>query len=546
MSLRPQTPPAIPSDTVRIARAAFPKGNPYMQMRDIFGTIYLDTDFADLFPAVGQPAAAPWRLVLVLIMQFAENLTDRQAADAVRARLDWKYALSLELDDPGFDFSVLSEFRSRLVTGKASARLLELMLTQFKQHGLLTARGTQRTDSTHILGAICALNRLELVGRTLQHALEALAKHAPTWLRAQVSSAWFERYRAPLSEYRLPKGTAERTALAETIGRDGHTLLQQLSQSAAPADLRQLPAVIALRQIWEQQYTQREGQLRWRDTAEQPPPNDRIVSPFDLEARWSTKRSVEWRGYKVQLTETCDDDGPHLITDVTTTLAGMHDSDALPDIHQHLEARGVLPSMHIVDTAYASGETLSESQTTYDIDLLCPIPPNSSWQAQDPEAYDATHFQIDWATQQVTCPEGHQTRYWKPVRTASGRPAIQVRFHREDCQSCPVRARCTRSQVGRELILHPEAEQRALEAGRQRQGTRAFQESYARRAGIEGTIAESVQGHAMRQTRYRGLEKTALQHVLTVAAINIHRALNWMNDVPRATTRRSHFAALAA
>ena len=546
MSLQPQTPPPIPPDTARIARAAFPKGNPSMQMRDFFGTLYLDTDFADLFPPVGQPAAAPWRLILVLIMQFAENLTDRQAADAVRGRLDWKYALSLELDDPGFDFSVLSEFRARLVTGKATARVLELLLTQFKQHGLLTARGKQRTDSTHILGAICALNRLELVGRTLQHALEALAKHAPTWLRAQLSSVWFERYRVPLSEYRLPKGTAERTALAETIGRDGKTLLEQLRQPGAPSGLRDLPALIALQQIWDQQYTHRDGQLRWRETAEQPPANERIVSPIDPEARWSTKRSVDWRGYKVQLTETCDDDGPHLITNVLTTLAGMHDSDALPDIHQTLKKRDLLPAMHLVDTAYASAETLTESQTTYGVDLVCPIPPNSSWQAQDPEAYDATHFQIDWAAQQVTCPEGHQTRYWKPVRTASGRPAIQVRFHREDCRACPVRARCTRSQVGRELILHEEAEQRALEAGRQRQESSDFKATYARRAGIEGTIAESVQGRAMRQTRYLGLEKTALQHVLTVSAINIHRAINWMNDVPRATTRRSHFAALAA
>jgi len=304
MSLQPQTPPPIPPDTARIARAAFPKGNPSMQMRDFFGTLYLDTDFADLFPPVGQPAAAPWRLILVLIMQFAENLTDRQAADAVRGRLDWKYALSLELDDPGFDFSVLSEFRARLVTGKATARVLELLLTQFKQHGLLTARGKQRTDSTHILGAICALNRLELVGRTLQHALEALAKHAPTWLRAQLSSVWFERYRVPLSEYRLPKGTAERTALAETIGRDGKTLLEQLRQPGAPSGLRDLPALIALQQIWDQQYTHRDGQLRWRETAEQPPANERIVSPIDPEARWSTKRSVDWRGYKVQLTET--------------------------------------------------------------------------------------------------------------------------------------------------------------------------------------------------------------------------------------------------
>jgi transposase len=113
MSLQAQSIPRIPETTTKIARRAFRKGNVYMQMRDVLGTFFTDDQFADLYPADGQPAYAPWRLALVSIMQFAENLSDRQAADAVRARIDWKYALSLELTDEGFDFSVLSEFRQR-------------------------------------------------------------------------------------------------------------------------------------------------------------------------------------------------------------------------------------------------------------------------------------------------------------------------------------------------------------------------------------------------------------------------------------------------
>src|SRR5690242_2042333 len=176
----------VPDETARIARAAVPKGNVYVQMRDVLGAIYTDEQFADLFAVRGRPVVPPWRLALVTVMQFAEGLSDRQAAEAVRGRIDWKYALSLPLEDPGFDASVLSEFRTRLVTGGAEELLLDTLLKACRAHGLLKARGRQRTDSTHVLAAIRVLNRLECVGETLRQALNALAVSAPDWLRAWV------------------------------------------------------------------------------------------------------------------------------------------------------------------------------------------------------------------------------------------------------------------------------------------------------------------------------------------------------------------------
>src|SRR5215472_11077411 len=217
MSLRTEPFQEVPEETARIAHAAFPKGNVHMQLRDELGELYQDADFAGLFAAVGQPAEAPWRLALVLVMQFMENLSDRQTADAVRGRIDWKYALCLELDNSGFDFSVLSEFRTRLVNGGADALLLERMLSHFKARGLVRAGGRARTDATHVLAAIHTLNRLELVGRTLQAVLEELAKTAPEWLTSQVPADWFERYERRIDEYRLPKKDRERQALAEQI-----------------------------------------------------------------------------------------------------------------------------------------------------------------------------------------------------------------------------------------------------------------------------------------------------------------------------------------
>src|SRR5712691_869172 len=182
MSLKPQAICPVPQETVRVARAAYPKGNLYIQMREVLGSIYTDEDFADLFPKEGQPAEAPWRLALVIVLQFLENLSDRQAADAVRGRIDWKYLLGLDLTDPGFDASVLCEFRKRLVEGNAEHLLFETLLDVCKQQGWLKARERQRTDSTHVLAKVRAINRLTCVGEAMRFAKSSLAVVAPDWL----------------------------------------------------------------------------------------------------------------------------------------------------------------------------------------------------------------------------------------------------------------------------------------------------------------------------------------------------------------------------
>lgn len=188
--MQPQPIPPVPDDTAVVAQAAFPKGNLYLQIRDTLGSIYQDESFVSLFSRRGQPAQSLWRLALVCVMQFIENLSDRQAADAVRARIDWKYALSLPLGDPGFNYSLLSEFRDRLVAGNTE----QLLLEQLREKGLLKGHQRQRTDSTHVLAAIRVLNRLETLGETFRAALNSLAVVAPDWLEVHLQAAWFERY----------------------------------------------------------------------------------------------------------------------------------------------------------------------------------------------------------------------------------------------------------------------------------------------------------------------------------------------------------------
>jgi transposase len=243
MSLHPQPIPPVPEETARVARTAFPHGNVYLMMRDELGTLFTDDDFATLFPARGQPAEAPWRLALVTVMQDVEDVSDRRAAEAVRGRIDWKYALSLELTDPGFDRTVLSEFRTRLVMGSAEQRLLDVMLDRCRERKWLKARGRQRTDSTHGLARGRAVNRVECVGETLRYALNSLAVVAPEWLYTHSQAEWVMRYGRRMEDDRLPTRQEDRHADAQVMGADGYALLADMYSSQAPAWLREGPAV---------------------------------------------------------------------------------------------------------------------------------------------------------------------------------------------------------------------------------------------------------------------------------------------------------------
>src|SRR5437588_7112794 len=254
MSMYPQELGAIPAETMRVARAAYPKGSLAMRLRDELAGIYRDEQFASLFPTRGQPAEAPWRLAIVLILQYVEGLTDRQAAECVRGRIDWKYALGLELSDPGFDASVLTEFRERLVAGQAETLLLDVLLERCKQRGWLKAGGKQRTDSTHVLARVRSLSNLECVGETLRAALDDLAALAPDWLVKQITSDGFERYSHRVENYRLPKAENQRLALAQQIGEDGMHLLQALELPQAPGELKEVSSVQLLQQVWQQYY----------------------------------------------------------------------------------------------------------------------------------------------------------------------------------------------------------------------------------------------------------------------------------------------------
>lgn len=541
----------IPVDTARVAHAAFPKGHPYLRLADELGNLFTDEDFASLFPCHGQPALAPWRLALVTILQFAEGLSDRQAADALRGRIDWKYVARLELIDPGFDGSVLSEFRGRLIEGAAETLLLDQLLAWCRERKLLKERGRQRTDSTHVLAAVRALNRVELVGETMRHTLDTLAVVAPDWLRAHTQPTWPERYiRRGLGE-RLPVSTAGRAAWATTIGVDGYALLAAIYAADSPTWLGQVPVVATLRCIWVQNFYREGDHTHWR-TEEHgiPPASCFISSPHEEDAHYGKKGTTQWVGYKVHLTETCEADAPLLITHVATTPAPVADGEVTATIHQALEQKQLLPGTHLVDTGYLDAALLVDSQRDFSVDLYGPTRLDYHWQAREGTGFAAHDFQVDWEQQRVTCPEGKGSSSWTLAIDQRDNEVIKIKFSSTDCRLCPSRACCYRStstkHQRRTLTIRRQPEFVALQMARRREDAAEFRGIYGQRAGVEGTLSRGIRRCRLRRTRYRGQARVHLGHVLTAVAINAVRLGEWFADVPRPRTRRSPYATLMA
>ena len=548
MVLHPHSIKPIPPLTKEIAHKAFPKGNLYMTLRDELGTFYDDNDFAELYSSEGQPALHPGHLALICVMQYVANLSDRGAVEAVAARIDWKYALGMNLTEPAFDSSVLTLFRSRLLNGGKEKLILDKLLERCQQLQLIKAKGQARTDSTHILAAVRNLNRLEYVGETLRSALNALAVAHPDWLSNLVAADWFDRYSKPVSESRLPRGTDARNKYAETIGLDGMKILEAIYDNpTTPQWLKKIPAVETLRRAWVHQYWIDNGQLHWRSHKDLPPAGIRSNSPYDTEARYGNKRHTTWLGYKVHLTETCEKNRVHLITNVQTTEAHLTDVDQTESIHQSLADQELLPSQHIVDSGYVDGALLVESQQKYDLELIGAVRENVSWQSKIPDGYDLSKFKINWKNKQVTCPQGvKSTKKWTPLVDQWGNEVIRVKFPRAACRECQFRNLCTRSkQEPRELTLRRQEEHLAIVKRRKQQQAETWSTKYNQRAGVEGTISQGVRGLGLRQCRYVGLSKVHLQHILTATAMNAIRLFAWYEGVPLAKTRISSFAQLA-
>ncbi|MDQ3153444.1 MAG: IS1182 family transposase [Actinomycetota bacterium] len=540
-------------------------------VRDKLGEWLSDEQFAGAYGVRGKPGWPPSRLALVTIFQKAENLTDRQAAECVRTRIDWKYALGLDLADPGFDHSILSEFRARVAAGGLDQVVLDTLLERLAADGLVGAGATIRTDSTHVISAVRDLNRLELAGESVRACLEQLVVAAPQLVAQLLDDSWGTRYAARVDTWRMPAATARRHELALAYGRDGHTLLTAVYAAAASdpdlAFLARLRQVEVLRVVLVQNYltvTDEQGRevIKRREAEVEglPPGRSRIASPYDTDARWGVKRDTFWNGYKVHVSETCDTAGPaddsdgdgdratatppHLIVNVETTDATVPDNQMTEPIHARLGQRGLLPGEHLVDSGYPSAELLVSAQADYGITLVTPILADTSPQARAGAGFERTAFAIDFDAQHATCPQGRTSSSWNPV-TQRGTPTIVITFSKTDCGPCPVRELCTTSaSQRRQLTVHTRQVHQAQLTARAAAGTKDFQARYALRAGVEGTIRQGVAITGMRRARYRGLDKTRTEHTYAAVALNLIRLSAWWNGHPLDRTRTSHLACL--
>jgi transposase len=555
MSMQPRPWPEVPAGTARVARRAFGRGALAIRARDELGAWYEDARFAGGYGVRGAPGISPAQLAMVTVLQFCENLTDRQAADAVRGRLDWKYCLGLGLEDEGFDFSVLSEFRDRLVAGGLEQALLEVLLGRLAELGLVAAGGAQRTDSAHVLGRIRGLNRLELAGESVRAALEALAA-AADWLAGVIDASWQQVHGQRIDSLRLPAGQGKRAELAVQYGADGYLLLAAVRAPGAPSGLAGLPAVQALRQIWVQQYYRDispDGEkVIWREAEKQglPPGRSAIVSPYDLDARYSEKRGQGWLGYKIRISGTCHQPGPggtrpapNLITTVATTPASTADVAMTEPIHDQLDAAGLAPAEHVADAGYACADALVAAAAR-GITLIGPLLATATRQVRT-GGYTPDMFTIDWDRQQVTCPQGTLSTTWFEHTGSAGTGKIMVRFPRAACQPCPARDQCTTSRrAGRTPGLRPRPIHQAVTAARAEQATTTWKHKYNTRAGVEGTIWQATHVTGIRRARYLGLPKTRLEHNAAAAAINLTRLDAWCTGHLLDRTRTTHLQRL--
>lgn len=531
MSLYKRWQDEIPADTAALGEQLLDPDDPYRLIGQAASHVFQFEDFVALYAAIGRGAICPIVLSLVTVFQFLENLPDREAAKQARLRIDWKYALHQPLAWAGFHYSDLCNFRQRLIEHGQERLVFERVLQWVQSHGLIRKRGKQRTDSSHLLGAVERMSRLELVWETLRVTLRELQRVAPTWYGQTIPAAFHDAYHERQSDWRLTKEQV-RHALQQA-GADGYWLLDRID-ATAPESAQQLPAVATLRTVLDQQFERTATDVQAKKVPLKG--KDIICTPHDPDARWAKKRRTEWVGYKSQVTETADpDQAVQFITDIDVVAANDGDCEQIDPIHARLAERDLLPAEHLVDQGYPSGPNLAQSQAR-GVELVGPVAVDQSGK---PEGYRQADFDLDLAAQRAVCPQGRIAVTWReyPAPEAPDDPQrreIKISFG-SACRDCPARDRCAPGRGGRTLTIS--AFHAELTARRAEQQTDEFKERLKARAGIEGTISECTRCHGARRARYRGKRKVRLQALFTGAAVNVKRLARALVAKKRSSAR---------
>ncbi len=470
----------------------------------------------------GRPGEEPVRLTAVLLLQFMERLPDRQAVACCKSDLRWKMALGMEAGDLAFDHTVLVRFRQRLIDNGLEGLAFDACLKAMKEAGYLGKKTKrQRLDSTHVLGLVSRISRLENVRETFRLALIAL-EGISSLSRDKSWPIWWERYVENKPDFRVDKSELKRRLDQASI--DIHLCLKWLDSlnSKTPA----LAAVNLLRRVFEENFeVNEEGETEQRKAQ----PSGAVRNPHDAEAQWSSKdtiRNKEWVGYKAQVAETVSHDTcgpgeptPNVITEISTQEAISSDKAALPEVEEHWEEREMAtPDELYVDGGYTSGKELAQA-----LEEKRKLNGPMARAPRKDNRFSADDFDVSVEERRAVCP-GKRTNSQCSCLTEekSGEVSYRFEFSRKHCQVCPPKIQCLgKNQKHRTLTV---SEHHTLMQARRRiQKTKAYKLDMQARNGIEGTISELARGHGLRRSRYRGLAKTRLQNYLIGAACNLRR-----------------------
>jgi hypothetical protein len=469
----------------------------------------------------GRPAVNPVRLLGVTLLQFTEKLPDRQAADAVVFDIRWKCALGMEVDEAGFDPTVLVRFRNRLQEHGLEGIGFEAALDAMREAGYLGKKGAHRVDSMQVIGLVAHMSRLECVREAMRKALLAL-EGFERLARPDLWPVWWERYVESKVDYR-DKEDVLRLKMVQA-GEDIHEVL--LWMESLRDETPKSEAVELLRRVFEENFECARGGIEKRKTK----PSGSVSNPHDPQAQWSFKNAAkrtEWVGYKAQVAETVEENPREkgeptkaVITAIVIQEAIASDKAALPVVEQAIEAAGEpRPRKVYADAGYTSGDELARAQKE-GRELRGPVQPGAP---RRDGRYTSDAFEVSIKNRSAICPAGQRSTNCSRLHNgATGDVDYRFEWEPRLCESCARRHHCiSESQTHRTLLVGEHHD--LIQNRRQEQKTKVFKKDMQHRNSIEGTISELCRGYDLRRCRYRGMKKAQLQSYMTAAACNVKR-----------------------
>lgn len=469
------------------------------------------SDFESMYSEKGRPPVSPVVLIVILILQYIERLTDRAAANNLRFRLDWKIALGLELDYQGIHPTTLVHFRDRLLVNEQASYAFDRVLDHLKECGLVKKGSKQRIDSTHVIGEVRELSRIELFHETLRLFMIMAKSYRP-----QMSVTLQEKYEFYLSHISTRGiSSPQRAKFISEAGLAMGSFIVWVNSSANYELIKKMEPFKALNTVFFQNFV---DDVSVETSIPELIPiatgKDHVCSPHDVDARYGSKGGKGWLGYKAQVAESVPlgDDLPNFITYIDVNDATAHDSNAISSFIRTQIDCDLKPSDIYADTHYNSLRNI-EKLSGEQIDLKGPVVA----EPKTPIKQENQGFTYDSEAQSITCSMGilaERIRVHKPDK-------IHGRFSAQACLNCTRRGICNPQKRGKQITLRQVNE--VLKKRREDMHTEIFKQDMNKRNGIEGAISGLVRGQKMRRTRYRGKSKTRLHIKFCGAAANIMR-----------------------